>query len=264
MKFYKKPFYLMKRFHQYRFLTWELVKKGIKLKYRRSYLGIVWSLLEPILTTIVLVIVFGTVLKNNNPTYPLYIMSGRLFYGFFSTGTNGCLSSIRRNASMIKKVSVPKVLYPFSTVLFNFIISSISILVLVGVDAYCKVIPTWHLIQFIPAMLFVFLLTFGVGLILTTLNVFFKDIEYLWNVVLMLVLYASAIFYYPEAILDSKFFWLLKYNPLYQCIKLGRDALMGCAFDLNSFAIAGVWSFGCVIFGYIFFSLKKDKFILHI
>lgn len=81
-------------------------KKGIKLKYRRSYLGILWSLLEPILTTIILTIVFGTLFDNSNKTFPVYILSGRLLYSFFSSGTKACAKSIRSNAGMIKKVYV--------------------------------------------------------------------------------------------------------------------------------------------------------------
>ena len=101
----------LKTFWSRRYLLAELVKKGIKLKYRRSYLGILWSLLEPILTTIVLTIVFGTLFDNSNKTFPVYILSGRLLYSFFSSGTKACAKSIRSNAGMIKKVYVPKYLF---------------------------------------------------------------------------------------------------------------------------------------------------------
>lgn len=255
---------MLENIKKYSFLLNELVKKGIKLKYRRSYLGILWSLIEPILSTIVLVVVFGTLFHNNNPTYPLYIITGRLFYGFFSSGTNAASSSIRQNAAMINKVYVPKILYPLANVIYNFIITSISFLVLIGVDIYCKVVPTIHILQFIPALLLVFLLTFGVGLILTTLNVFFRDIEYLWNVLLMLIMYASAIFYYPEAILNSNVAWILKYNPLFQIIKLARDAVLGNSFNWNSFFVALIWGIGTLLTGLIFFERKQNKFILHL
>ncbi|MDD3747392.1 MAG: ABC transporter permease, partial [Anaerostipes sp.] len=82
-------------FRKYRFLLIELVKKGIKLKYRRSYLGILWTLIEPIMTTIVLSIVFGTLFGNPDPTFPVYILTGRLLYSFFSSATNGAMKSIR-------------------------------------------------------------------------------------------------------------------------------------------------------------------------
>lgn len=253
-----------KNYWNYRFLLKELIKKGIKLKYRRSYLGVIWSLIEPLLTTVILVIVFGTLFRNKNPTYPLYIIIGRLMYSFFSDGTKGASGSIRANASMIQKVYVPKLLYPLSSVLYNFVITSISFIVLIAVDIYCKVIPTWHLIQFIPAIILILLLTFGVGLILCTLNVFFRDIEYLWNVILLLIMYMSAIFYYPDMIMSSRYSWILKYNPLYQIIKLSRDAFLGLSFDVNAFLCALIWSLASISFGLFFFGKNKNKFILHL
>ena len=107
---------------QYQFLLSELVKKGIKLKYRRSYLGILWSMLEPLLSMVVLTIVFGTLYGNTDKTFPVYILSGRLLYSFYSSATKAALKSIRSNAAMIKKVYVPKYLYPLSTVIYNYII----------------------------------------------------------------------------------------------------------------------------------------------
>ena len=102
----------VKNFFRYRYLLWELVKKGIKLKYRRSYLGILWSLLEPLLTMIVLTVIFGTLLGNNEKTFAVYVLSGRLLYSFFSQATTTALRSVRGNSAMIKKVYVPKYLYP--------------------------------------------------------------------------------------------------------------------------------------------------------
>ena len=95
-------------FVNYRFLLSELVKKGIKLKYRRSYLGIIWSLLEPLCTMIVLTVVFGTILGNRTKEFSVYILCGRLLFSFYSTSTKAALTSIRKNATMIKKVYVPK------------------------------------------------------------------------------------------------------------------------------------------------------------
>ena len=127
---------------QYKFLLSELVKKGIKLKYRRSYLGIVWSLLEPLLTMIVLTIVFGTLYGNTDKTFPVYILTGRLIYSYYSTATKSALKSIRANSAMIKKVYVPKYLYPLSTVIFNYIIFLISLIVLAAVSIVLGNKPT--------------------------------------------------------------------------------------------------------------------------
>ena len=135
-------------FKKYRFLLRELVKKGIKLKYRRSYLGILWTLLEPLLTTCVLTLVFGTYCGNNDKTFPVYILTGRLLYSFFSSGTKAAMKSIRQHAGMIKKVYVPKYIYPLSSVLFNFVIFAISLIVLIGAMLVFGVKPTiWLPVQ---------------------------------------------------------------------------------------------------------------------
>ena len=161
-------------FMRYRFLLGELVKKGIKLKYRRSYLGIIWSLLEPLLTMIVLTIVFGTLFGNKDRTFPVYILTGRLLYTFYSSATKAALKSVRANSAMIKKVYVPKYLYPLSSVLFNYVIFLISLIVLVPVGAVLGVEPTLYMLQIPIALILVFLLSYGCGMILATIGVFFQ------------------------------------------------------------------------------------------
>ncbi len=249
---------------RYRFLLAELVKKVIKLKYRRSYLGIVWSLVEPLLEMIVLAIVFGTLLGNEDPTFPVYILTGRLLYSFFSQGTKASLTSIRRNASMIKKVYVPKYLYPLSAVLSNYIIFGISLVVLVAVALILGVYPTVHIFSVVVPLILLLILTLGTGMILATLGVFFRDLEYLWNVGLMLVMYTCAIFYYPERILASGYNWILRLNPLYCVIALFRDSVFGRAFDVQMLLYATGFSVGALVIGLLIFRKNQDKFILHI
>jgi ABC-2 type transport system permease protein len=251
-------------FVNYRFLLWELVKKGIKLKYRRSYLGIIWSLLEPLLTMIVLTIVFGTILGTRTKEFSVYILCGRLLYNFYSTSTKSALTSIRRNAAMIKKVYVPKYLYTLSSILYNYIIFLISLIVLVVVAAVLNVRPTWYLIQAPIALILVLLLSIGCSFILATLGVFFRDMEYLWGVALMLIMYMCAIFYQPEKILDSSFSWILKFNPLYSIISIFRDAVFGRLMNVHYFLYALGFSVVTMVVGLIMFVKKQDDFILQI
>lgn len=251
-------------FLQYRFLLVELVKKGIKLKYRRSYLGIVWSLLEPLLTMIVLTIVFGTLFGNHTREFPVYILTGRLLYSFFSTATKSALRSIRANAAMIKKVYVPKYLYTLSGVLFNYVIFLISLIVLAIVSVVLGVYPTIYLFQALIALVLILVLSYGCGMILATIGVFFRDMEYLWSVALMLVMYTSAIFYYPERLLKSGWDWILEFNPLYCIIDIFRSAVFGELMSMHNFVYATVFSFGALIIGLICFKKKQDEFILHI
>lgn len=254
----------IKTFWNRRGLLFELVKKGIKLKYRRSYLGIAWSLLEPLMTTCVLTIVFGTLFGNRKPTFPLYILCGRLLYSFFSSSTKSASKSIRNNASMIKKVYVPKYLYPLSSILYNYVITGISLLVLIPLCFYCHVRPSWHWLQLFIPFILLFILTFGCGMILATVAVFFRDMEYLWEVMLMMIMYTSAIFYYPERLMNSGYDWILKYNPLYCVIMTFRNAIMGEPMQMYHVIYALVVGIVLSIIGIFIFYKKQDKFILAI
>lgn len=253
-----------KAFWKRRGLLWELVKKGIKLKYRRSYLGIFWSFLEPLLTTVVLTIVFGTLFGRGERNFPLYILCGRLLYSFYSTSTKAAAKSIQANASMIKKVYVPKYLYPLSSILYNYVITGISLLTLIPLSIYCREYPTPYIFQAIVPFLLLFLLTYGSSMILATVTVFFRDMQYIWDVLLMIIMYTSAIFYYPEKLMKSGFYWILKYNPLYCIIMNFRYAMMGEPMEMQYIIIAAGYGIALSVIGTYIFYKKQDDFILAI
>lgn len=251
-------------FYQYRFLLSELVKKGIKLKYRNSYLGIVWSLLEPLLTMMVLTIVFGTLLQRGDETFPVYILCGRLLYSFYSNATKTALSSIVKNAPMIKKVYVPKYLYTLSGLLYNYIIFLISLIVLVLVGAVLGVKPNLYLLQAPLALIILFILALGSGMILATIGVFFRDMEYLWSVALMLIMYTCAIFYPIERLMKSGWAWVLEINPLFCVIDIFRSAVFGEAMNMQYFWYALLFGVITTIIGTYAFKKKQDEFILYL
>jgi ABC-2 type transport system permease protein len=251
-------------FAKYRFLLGELVKKGITLKYRRSYLGILWTLVEPLLTMVVLTLVFGTLFGNKDRTFPVYILSGRLMYSFFSNSTKVAMKSIRTHSSMIKKVYVPKYMYPLASILSDYITFLISLIVLVLVGVVLKVQPTLHLLQAVVPLLILPLMCYGLGLILATLSVFFRDLEYIWSVALMLVMYTSAIFYEPERIIKAGYGWLLEINPLYSVVINFRNAIFGQALDQRALLLSIAYSIGFMIIGMFMFYKKQDEFILHV
>ena len=251
-------------FRKYRFLLYELVKKEIKLKYRRSYLGILWTLLEPILTTIVLTFVFSNFQGKKDPQFPVYILTGRLLYYFFSTSTKGALRSIRKNAGMIKKVYVPKYIYPLSSILSNLFIFIMSLIVLIGACIIFDVEPTWHMLQAVIPIIILVVLATGVGLIMATFAVFFRDLEYLYDVVLMLVMYCSAIFYTTDTFADWKL-RLIKMNPIFGCIEnFRRSILEGANLDMVLLYYTAGLSILSVIIGLYVFYKNQDKFILNI
>lgn len=261
MKYLSEKFEELKR---YRFLLSELVKRGIVLKYRRSYLGMAWTLLEPLLNMLVLTFVFGTLFGNSDKTYPVYILSGRLLYSCFSQSTKAALRSIRSNRAMINKVYVPKYMYPLSSVLYSYVIFCFSLIILAVVSVVLGVFPNWYTLLMPVPLALLFLFSLGVGMILATMGVYFRDMEYLWDVGLTLLMYLCAIFYYPDRFMSRGYGWVLEMNPLYCIIALFRDCLYGMPMNLNYLAYAGLWCVASLVIGSAVFSKKQNDFVLHI
>ena len=213
---------------------------------------------------IVLTIVFGTLYGNTDKTFPVYILTGRLLYSFFSQATKAALKSIRQNSAMIKKVYVPKYLYPLSSVLFNYVIFLISLIVLAVVSVVLGVKPTTHLWQSLVALVLILFISYGCGMILATIGVFFRDMEYLWSVALMLVMYTCAIFYYPSKLLKSGWAWILKYNPLYCVIDIFRSGVFGKPMNIDYLIYTVAFAVLSMLIGLICFKKKQDDFILYI
>ena len=176
-----------KNAYKYRYLMQEIVRKNVKLQYRNSFLGIFWTMLQPFLTMLVLVFIFTKVFGKASDgivCYPVYLLTGRLLYEFYTQSTNRAMRSIRNSASVLKKVYVPKYIYPISNVFSTFVTFLISLLVLVIVmgyflikNQYTHAYPDLHLswyilLSFVP-IIFLCIFSTGVGLILSVLNVYF-------------------------------------------------------------------------------------------
>lgn len=268
---------LIEHFKRYRFVLTELVKKGIKLRYRRSYLGVIWSLLEPLLNMIVLYFVFGSLLGRTSDGYGglhfmLYILSGRLMYSFFNQSTKECTKSISRNAGLIKKVHIPKYLFPLSNIIFNFIMFLISLIVLIAMSTVligigAQPMFSWGIFQVFIPMINLFLLTLGAGLILATIGVFFRDMEYIWSVFMTLVFYSCAIFYSIDKIIRNAptIATIMQLNPLYCIITNFRECLQPAGVMSWSYVVYSlVFSLVAIAIGSWIFRKNQDKFILHV
>ncbi|NFA43040.1 ABC transporter permease [Clostridium botulinum] len=250
--------------YKYRALLWEFVKKDIKLKYRNSFLGIIWSMLNPLLIMCVLTFIFSNIFKNKIPNFPVYCLSGKLLYDFFAQSTNQCMSSITGKSSLIKKIYVPKYLYPLSRVISSFIIFLISLIPLIVIMIVMKVEPTkMMLLSYYPLICLLFI-SFGIGLILSTVNVFFRDMQHLYSVILLIMMYMSAIFYSVD-IISSKYVFILKLNPIFPIICVFRDCLIyGDVTGVGNWILCFVYPIVTMLIGLIVFYKNQDKFILHI
>lgn len=265
--------------YKYRFLMQEIVRKNVKLQYRNSFLGIFWTFLQPLLTTMVLVFIFGTIFGKSNDgvvCYPVFLLTGRLLYEFFTQSTKRAMRSIRNSASVIKKVYVPKYIYPLANVMSNFVTFMISLLVLVVVMVffliqgnYPDLHLSWYILLSIVPILILCVLCLGVGLILSVLNVFFKDIEYIYEVICMMLFYATPIMYKLDTLsnsgINSAVLQILKLNPLYSIIEMFRSCVLYCEmWNWDYFIYAIVSSVVILVLGLVIFYKKQDKFILHI
>ncbi len=250
-------------FMKYRYLLYELVKKTVKLEYRRSFLGLFWIFLSPLLYTIVLTLVFSTFFNRSIENYPVYLICGRVAFDFFSGGTKKALNSLIK-ASIIKKVYVPKYIYPLSTVIGNYITFLMSLLVLALLVVVTGVHLTWNALYVIVPLILIFSLVLGIGLTLSTIVMFFRDVKHLWSVFMTLLMWASAIFY-PASIIPAQYRFILDFNPLFHIIDMMRRSILygmpPTSFSL--FYVSGLAIFFLIV-GIILLYKYQDKFILYI
>ncbi len=262
-------------FNQYKSLLRELTRKSLKLKYRDSVLGIFWSFVQPLLNMAVLSVVFSSILgkRGNIACYPVYLFTGRLLFEFFTTSTKAALMSFRTNAPIIKKVYVPKYIYPLSSILSTFVNLAISLLCFICVWIFFRLtgisgrdsltISGYALLFFIPLLLLL-IFTTGVGLILAVFQVYFRDIKYIWDVFCTLLFYAVPIIYSIDTITSKWTRMLIEINPIYHIMELFRQCVYyGKPMDLDLLLGASAWSFGVLLLGIFIFNKKSDDLIFH-
>lgn len=251
-------------FLKYRHLLSNLIKRDIKVKYRRSVLGVLWSVLNPLLMMAVIVTVFSKLWNNNVPNFPVYYLSGSLLFNFFSEATSQALSSIIGNAPLLKKVYFPKYIFPLERTLFALVNLAFSFLAMLVVLIFMPVKPTvYMLLMPVPiALLFVFSL--GVGLILSAVAVFVRDLVHLYGVLLTAWMYLTPVFY-PFEILPAWAQPIVRANPLYQYIAYFRNVLLyGNPPTIDQTLICIAYSLVALVAGLLIFHKMQHKFILYI
>ena len=265
---FKKDVLAMKR---YKYLLYDLVTKDVKTKYRRSVLGILWSILNPLLMMAVLTAVFSTIIGarvDGEGGFALFYLTGYIMFNFISEATGFALYTITSAAPLIKKVYIPKYVFPLEKCIFSLVNMLFSLIAFVIVFvAFCfagKVTPHITMLLFPIPMIYIFLFCLGLCLILSAMMVFFRDIGHIWTILMTVWMYLSPIIY-PIDILPD---WLVKFvnlNPLTHFITYFRDVMIyGRVPSLVENLICIAYSLAILFFGIAVFRKAQDKFVLHI
>ena len=269
--------FLIMTFHRYRFLLEQLILRDFKIKYKRSILGVFWSFLNPLLMMSVQYIVFSKLFNVRGAGiehYAIYLLCGIVIWGGFNDCATQSMRSIMTNAHLITKVYVPKYIYPISKVISAFINVVLSMVPLLLVTIIYGLFSSPHLflkpaVLLLPfALILLLLFVQGIGFVLSTLMVFFHDIEFLWSVFAMVWMYATPIIYSLSMFGDGKGAWLkfaMNFNPLYHYINFVRSIILeGVSPSFAQMGICLGFSLLSFFLGALIFKKNQDRFILYL
>lgn len=261
----------------------ELVYRNIKIQYRNSVIGVMWTVLQPLLNMLVMLLVFGTVLGyGNDPTYCLYLFCGTITFAVMRAGTTQSMTSIVNNRGLLTKNKISQYVFPIScnlTACINFAFSLIAFFAVMFIVAFLN--NMWSI--FSPYLLLVlvmlpalFLFSYGLSLILATLFVFFRDIQHFYNVFLTLWTYLTPMFYKLDRFTGKDapagselILFVIKANPMYHFVEFFRDATFRCAlgqttFDAWGLVIIYALGLGAFAIGTLVFACTRRKFIYNL
>ena len=255
---------LFKELYKYRYLIVELVSRDIKKKYRRSILGVLWSLLNPLFIMIITAMIFSHLFRFDIENYPLYLLCGQIIFTFYNESTRFAMLSIIENGILLKKVYVLKYLFPTSRVMsscVNLLFTLPALFLIIIVTGAKFTLATF---TFIIPLFFMLIFCLGVGLILSTLAVYFRDMVHLYNVFLSLLSYATPIFY-PESIVPEQYSLILKLNPLYFYMKAFRQSVCeGRIPEADLLMTCGAIAIVTIFIGWRLFKKYQNNFVLYI
>ncbi len=249
---------------QYWFVITELTSREVKRKYARSYLGIVWSVLSPLLYMIVMTVIFSTMFKRNIEKFPLYYLTGYLMYSMYNTTTNGIMTVIVDNKNMLLKVKVPKNVFILSrcyTGIINFmysLIAYIPLIILMGRRL------SFTMLLYPIVVLMCAVLSLGAGYILAVLYVYFADIKYLYSVFMTILMYMSALFY-PIEVVPVPVQFVIRNNPIYCLSHIAHECMVYAKIAETEYWVKSfLWSVSVFVLGYLVFRRKENDVMQHI
>ncbi|MBQ6887279.1 MAG: ABC transporter permease [Lachnospiraceae bacterium] len=244
---------------QYLFVISELTSREIKRKYARSSLGVIWSVLNPLLTMIVMSLIFSTMFRRSIENFPVYYLTGQILWSMFSAATDSSMSALVDNKSLLIKAKLPKQTFILSriyTAMVNFGYTCIAYVLMLIVF---RITPSWTMLLFPIDVALGLLFSMGIGYMLAVAYVFFADIKYLYTVLLTLLMYLSAIFY-PISGLSESMQTFVGCNPIYVMIAIARECVMyGKVPEPMMWIKLICWSVGSMTVGLLVFKVKENQ-----
>lgn len=254
----------IQNFKKFRPLLNELIVRDIKIKYRRSVLGVLWTLLNPLCMMIVLSVVFSNLFKFDIENFPVYLLSGQLIFNFYSESTTNSMSAILSNGPLIKKIYVPKYLFVLSRVFSSTINLLASFTAMVCVMLAMRVELHYTVLLAPIPLMFIVLFSLGVGLILSAITVKFRDIMHLYSVFVTALMYLTPVIY-PMSILPDWLSPIVMLNPITNILQMFRSVMLYNSLPtLGSLVTASVESVVMLALGLYVFYKNQDEFILNI
>jgi ABC-type polysaccharide/polyol phosphate export permease len=245
---------------KYRHLVAQLISRNIKTRYKRSVLGVAWTMISPLMMMVVLSIVFSSVFNTKLENYAVFLLSALTLWGFFSQTSAGIMTDLMWGGSLISKIYIPPSVFAISAVgagLVNIVLSLVPLLLIMLVSG----VPITPAMLFLPVpLLFAVMFSLGVGLILSRLAIYFADVVEMYQILIMVWFYASPIIYPLEAIADQRRY-ILMLNPMVYLIEMFRDPIyLGRLPDPSVTLIAGSISLTALLVGWWYFTQKVDEF----
>jgi ABC-2 type transport system permease protein len=257
----------MREIYRYRDLILALVSRELKVRYRRSALGFLWTMLQPLLMMLVLHVVFSTAFKMQIQigNFPVYVLAGILFWNFFSQSIVASMNSLRTNALLLRKLPIPKEVFPLATVVSGVINLCLAILPLLLIMVVTGQ-PIKPALLFLPvSILLAAMFTLGAGLLLSPLAVFFSDVVELVGVVLSVLMYLTPIFYPKEILESSSFYNLVRFNPVRSILEVFRDPIFyGKIPPLSHLTVCVGIAVAALVIGAIAFRRSSDRIPFYI
>lgn len=254
----------IQNFKKFQPLLWELIARDIKIKYRRSVLGVLWTLLNPLFMMIVLSVVFSNLFKFDVEYFPVYLLSGQLIFNFYSESTTSSMSAILNNGSLIKKIYVPKYLFVLSRIFSSTINLLASFTALICVMLAMRVELHYTVLLAPIPLFFIVVFSLGVGLILSAITVKFRDIMHLYSVFVTALMYLTPVIY-PLSILPDWLYPIVMLNPITNILQMLRNVMLYNTIpSFSSMVIALVECGVMLALGLYVFYKNQDEFILNI